>query len=375
VISRPSRPLLVLVIGALSACGSDRRPVVKQHAAMMYANLKDAVAHVQALQTAIDNFVASPTADTQAAAKQAWLDARPSYGAAEVGRFYKGPIDELQGNLNEWPIDESYIDYTQANPTGGIINNTQQVTEITQQTLDTYQGRAGAGNLALGFHAIEFLLWGQRLDQTQGPGQRPYTDYVDGGTAANQARRRTYLKLVTEHLLRDLTEVMVEWDLSDPMSYASKMVAGSPEDALTNIMRGQSSMAITELLYERLSDPYLTRDRKDEESCFSESTSLDLVANMAGIENVYLGGYNDVQGLGIADLVVALDPKLDATARQQLKDARAALEAMPQPFDHAVIAPDGSESRASVKAAIDAVTLLRPTFVSVAKALGITINL
>src|SRR5262249_12553144 len=158
------------------------------------------------------------------------LDSRPSYGESEIGRFYSGPIDSLQGAIDEWPVDENFIDYTQGNPDNGIINRTRDIPQITAEVLEHYDGRAGASNLALGAHAIEFLLWGQRPDTAQGPGQRPYTDYVDGGTASHQDRRRAYLKIATGILVDNLRAVSAQWDLDDSTSYAAGMVQRPPED-------------------------------------------------------------------------------------------------------------------------------------------------
>ena len=176
-------------------------------------------------------------------------------------------------------------------------------------------------------------------------------------------------------LVGDIMQLTTEWDLDDPNSYGSKMVSGSSHEALGKMLRGASNLAISELLYERLSDPYLTRDRKDEESCFSENTYVDLVANARGVENVYLGRYRDLAGPSLSDLVKAKNPDLDTKLRQQLAAARAAVEAIPQPFDHAVLEPDSSEGRMKVKAAIDALGPLRDDFIAVATTLDLPINL
>jgi hypothetical protein len=55
--------------------------------------------------------------------------------------------------------------------------------------------RDGEENVAAGWHAIEFPLWGQDLSETS-PGNRSFEDYVDG-KRSNADRRRQYLKVVT----------------------------------------------------------------------------------------------------------------------------------------------------------------------------------
>jgi putative iron-regulated protein len=375
-------PLFVPCL-ALVACGaSDRNappdPIaaaVAQYAVVMRANSADVVEHLKGLQSAVDAFVSSPTAEGLVAAQDAWLAARPSYGQLEVGRFYNGPVDVVNGGANEWPIDENFIDYTAGNPDGGIINTIDAYPQISPQVLANSDEVGGIENLSTGFHAIEFLLWGQRLEQTDGPGQRPYTDYVDGGTASNQDRRRTYLRAATELLLSDLTGVMADWDLEEPDSYGAMMVAAAPHEGLSRIVRGFTSMAISELYYERMTDPFLTQNRKDEESCFSESTQIDLAANMLGVQNAYLGRYEKVRGPSVSDLIQAKNPRLDAALRKEMAAVRDAIDAIPPPFDHAVIAPMDSDANRKVKAALDSFVPMVDSLQEMSKLLGIKVNI
>jgi putative iron-regulated protein len=373
-------PLLMMQLAALAGGCDDggaaaRAAVVKQYAVNLDANYKDVITKLRALQVAVDAFVAAPSAAGFDAARQAWLDARPAWGECEYSRFYGGPIDDAQGRMNEWPIDETFIDYTFVNPTGGIINDRVSYPQITAQVLATADQKGGVENLSTGFHALEFLLWGQRTDLTQGPGTRPFTDYVDGGTAANQDRRRQYLQIATVMLVADMQGLEATWDLTNPTSYGATFVGAPPNTGLQRILRGLSNMTVAELQFERLSDPFITQDRKDEESCFSESTQVDLNANALGIEDVYLGRYGALAGPSISDLVKAKNPALDAAMRTQLTAMRTAIAAIPPPFDHAVIAPAGSEPRANVQAAIDSFGPLVDSMRQVAALLGVMLNL
>ena len=368
----------LLVAAALVAgCGArdDSGAFVANYAAMMRANSLDCVAKLQAFSDSVDAFVAAPSADGLAATQAAWLDTRFVYGEFEVGRFYGGPIDEVQGRVNEWPIDEGFIDYVAGNPSGGIINDPLHYPQLTPAVLASSDERGGIENLSTGYHALEFLLWGQRPDQTSGPGERPFTDYVDGGTATNQARRRTYLQSATSLLLSDLSGVSAAWDTTDSSSYAAMMVHGSTHDALQLIVRGWSNMTVSELYFERMNDPFLTQNRKDEESCFSESTAIDLASNMQGVVNVWNGQYGAVSGVGLAALVKAKNPPLAATMTTQLAAASAAIAAIPPPFDHAVLAPADSDAHQKVQAALDALAPLAATIRQIATALGVTVNI
>jgi putative iron-regulated protein len=381
---RVHQPVVLVPVLLLSACGStdpkptssaDEAAVVRQYAVNLDANYRAVIDQVNRLQSAVGDFVANPSQSGLEAAQQAWLGARPAYGECEISRFYGGPMDAAQGGMNEWPIDETFVDYTTGSPLGGIINDTVNYPEITEALLRSTEERGGIENLSTGFHAIEFLLWGQRPDQSSGPGERPYTDYLDGGTAANQDRRRNYLTTAVDMLLLDMQALDADWDLTNGDSYGSLMVAGSAHDGLTNIVRGFTNLGISELFYERLMDPYVTQDRKDEESCFSESTIIDLMANAKGVENVYLGRYAEQQGPSVSDLVKAKSPVLDAEIKAQISAARAAIDAIPTPFDHSVIAPASSDDNMKVRAAIDAFQPMQDTLKQMADVLGVPINL
>jgi putative iron-regulated protein len=374
--------LAALALG-LFACGggsSDAKSdaaaaVVRQYAVLLDAEYKDSIKGLETLKAKVDALVAAPSASGLEAARQAWLDARAAYGQSEISRFYGGPLDVAQATMNEWPIDENYVDYTAGNPDAGLINDTTQFPEITPELLMSLAGRGGTENYATGFHAVEFILWGQRLDQNEGPGNRPYTDFVDGGTAAHQARRRTYLQVTTLILLEQMRAVEAEWNLDDEKSYGAKFVAADSHQSLTKIFRGFSQAAISEVLYERLSNPFRSHDRKDEQSCFSESTLSDIKANILGVENLYLGQYGKLKGPSLSDLMQAKDPDLDKKMRARLRQVREAIAAIPPPLDHAILSDPSSDPYLKVKAAIDTFTPLLGLLHDGAARLDITNNL
>jgi putative iron-regulated protein len=377
--------LAVAVVVLSIGCGRTSKTedptaaVVRQYVTNLTANYADSVAQIAALKAAVDAFVDAPTAEGLAACQNAWLSAHRWYGQGEVSRFYGGPIDRAQVGMNEWPIDENFIDYTIGNPRGGIINDPASFPQITALTLASADEK-GVETVSTGFHAIEFLLWGQRADAKRGPGARPYTDYVDGGTAEHQDRRRAYLKVAASMLLDDMRGIEAEWNTDDKASYGSRFLAAPPHEGLTKIYRGFSQLAISELFYERMFDPAISLDRKDEESCFSESTHADLVANALSVQDIYTGHYRTaagvtLQGPSIADLVRARAPFLDAQLRQQIGAVRSAIEAIPPPFDHAVLAPAGSAENNAVQAAIAAYQPVQSTLGQVAQLLGIVNNL
>jgi putative iron-regulated protein len=365
------------VIAALfGACGDDgggsidSAPVNAAYAANVHANYAESLSKAQMLKTAIDAFVAAPSQTTLDAAKTAWLASREPYGQTEVFRFYDGPIDNPEdgpeGAINAWPLDEVFIDYVENMPNAGIINNMQAFPTITKQVIADQNENGGEANISSGYHAIEFLLWGQDLSAS-GPGVRPFTDYT---TLANADRRKQYLSLVTELLVDDLTAVTEAW--ADGADYRAEFESGGT-DSIQKMLLGMGSLSGAELSGERMTVALDNRDQEDEHSCFSDNTHRDIRANALGIQNVFLGKYGATDGQGIEDLVRARDAALADRLKADISASLVAIDAIPTPFDSAI--DDDANGRPKVMAAIAALQKQTDTTVEAADALGITINL
>jgi putative iron-regulated protein len=351
--------------------------VVANYADVLYANYNDALAHAEALHDAIDTFVEAPSQATLDAAKAAWIASRPSYQLSEYGRFYNGPIDDPEtgpeGLINSWPLDENYIDYVEGAPNSGIINDPVGFPEIDEDTLVNANQADGEADVATGYHAIEFLLWGQDRSTT-GPGVRPFTDYVAGSgrTASNQERRGQYLQAAAHLLVDNLQQVADQWAPGTPNNYRAEFLAIDTNEALGRILTGIGTLSAGELSGERLSVAFETRDQEDEHSCFSDTTRDDLANDAVGIQNAYLGRYGSLDGPGIDELVRQVDPALDATLQAQLATSVAAMQAIPQPFDQAVLGADDSPGRVAISAAIGDLFAQADTISSVAEVLGVS---
>jgi putative iron-regulated protein len=327
------------------------------------------------LQQAITAFLAAPSAAGLEAAKKAWVEVRPLYGESEGYRFYAGPIDSddgPEGRLNSWPIDENFIDGVKDNPTSGLINDT--TFEITEASIAAKNEDGGEKNISCGWHAIEFLLWGQDFSVT-GPGNRPYTDFLDDGpdaTMKNGARRRKYLEVVTALLVADLKSVSVQWDLTKADTYGAKFVADVPVTTLSKMLKGIGALAAVELPNERMNNAYSRKEQEEEHSCFSDTTINDLVANATSVENIWLGRFGNDDKTGLDDLVRVVDPTLADKTTKDVAAIVAATKAIPYPFDQAIF--DDANGRPKIKAAIESCGVAKADLEAVAAKLGLTIN-
>lgn len=380
--------VLVLAVGCLAGCGPEAAvgprplaevapPVVDGYAKIVAATYKDVLAGATAMNASVDAFVKAPAGATLSDARLAWREARHPYALSEAFRFYGGPIDDIDGpepRINAWPLDEAYIDYVDGDPNAGVINDPTTYPMIDQPLLISLNEKGGEKNIAAGYHAIEFLLWGQDKNPN-GPGDRPFTDYVvgAGGTAANQDRRATYLRMTGDLLIADFTPVVGEW--AEAGAYRTSFVKLPPEQSLQHILLGMGSLSGAELAGERMQVAYDTKEQEDEHSCFSDNTIADLADDARSIQNVYLGKYGALDVPGLDEIVRERDPDLDQRMQQQLAASIAAIEAIPQPFDQAMQGADSSEGRMRIAAAIQALRTQTSTIVEVATLLGISLNI
>ncbi len=371
------------LIGAAGVSGAQVQPapsaatpasVAAHYAVLVHAGYDDTLSAARRMQQAILAFTAAPSADLLAAARKAWLAARESYGQTEAFRFYGGPIDGEkgpEGRINAWPMDESYVDYVKGKPDAGLVNKRSQ--PITKKTLAALNERGGEENIATGWHAVEFMLWGQDLSES-GPGDRSFEDFVDG-KRPNADRRRQYLAVVTELLLDDLGTLVKAWAPGAKDNYRARFEKGGAE-SVRKMLVGLGSLSRGELAGERLEVALNSQDQEDEHSCFSDNTHRDAVNNAKGIENVWLGRYRRadgglLQGPGLRDLVAAKDTAVADKATRQIHASVQAAEAIQAPFDREIAGAKDAPGRQRVQQVIDSLTQQSKDLVEAASAIGI----
>lgn len=351
--------------------------VIEHYATGAHASYEASLVSAMTMDEAIDAFLADPTDATLATAKDAWLAARDDYGPTEVFRFYGGPIDNddrgVEGLVNAWPMDEAYVDYVDGDPDAGIVNDPEAYPEIDADVLVSLNEDGGETNISTGWHAIEFLLWGQDLS-ADGPGTRPASDYVD---AANADRRATYLAVASDLLLEHLGGLVEAWEPDGDNFRADFVTESNQETALENIFTGAGLLAADELAGERMAVAYEARSQEDEHSCFSDNTTADIVGNAKGVLMVITGEFPGADGPGLADLVAAADADLST---QLINDAEAGVteaEAIPAPFDQHLTedAPDEGEGRTQVLTTIETLEGEGETIVSAASAVGVDLEI
>ncbi|MFP6862041.1 imelysin family protein [Pseudomonas sp.] len=379
------------------------KAVVSHYADLALAVFSDAASTGKTLQGAIDALLANPNDDTLKAAREAWLAARAPYMQSEVFRFGNAVVDDWEGQLNAWPLDEGLIDYVAkdyqhalGNPgaSANIIANTElqvgedklDVTTITPELLASLNELGGSeANVATGYHAIEFLLWGQDLNGTNpGAGERPASDFVvgEGATGGNNERRRAFIKAAADLLVSDLNAMVVQWQVGSADNYRATLEADSAENGLRKMLFGMGSLSLGELAGERMKVALEANSTEDEHDCFSDNTHNSHFYNGKGIRNVYLGEYKKVDGTtltgpSLSSLVAKVDAAADSTLKADLEATEGKLQALVdsanngQHFDQ-LIAADNAEGQQIVRDAIAALVKQTGAIEQAAGKLGIS---
>jgi putative iron-regulated protein len=375
--------------------------VVTTYADIAEAAYGDSLTAAIDLQGAVEALIAAPSEQTLAAARAAWIAARPSYQQTEVYRFGNAIIDDWEGRVNAWPLDEGLIDYVDpaygqseenalsalnviATPHFTLSGSTVDASTITPALIAGTLQEAGGieANVASGYHAIEFLLWGQDLNGTgPGAGNRPFSDFVqgDGCTGGNCDRRAAYLQAATMLLVADLTEMAGNWAEAGA---ARTPLEADPAAALAAMLTGMGSLSYGELAGQRMRLGLMLNDPEEEHDCFSDNTHNSQYYDGLGIQNVYLGHYTRtdgsiVSGPSLSDLVAQADPAVDTRLKAELDASVAALAALKlaaeagMAYDQ-MLAPGNATGEAMIMGGVEALVTQTASIQRAMLVLGLT---
>lgn len=333
--------------------GKEVETLLNSYADIALATYDDSLTGAKKLQAALDTFVAEPTQVNLDAAKAVYKEARQPYSQSEVFRFDEGfvstdlsrkieSVDGWEGQLNAWPLDEALIDYVSDSYEGeyskaeNIINSdkitigseSKDVSEITPKLLASLNEFGGSeANVASGYHAIEFLLWGQDTNGTgEGAGNRPVTDYATDDTCTNGdakacQRRGEYLKAAVQLLVTDLEKMVAEWQPDSKNTLRADLLSRADKNAIRQIMYQMGSLSLGELASERMQVAFVTGSTEDEHECFSDLTHLSYAMNAQGVKNVFEGKYGTAGGYGLKQYLIDMGKQEDADKLQAQFDA------------------------------------------------------
>ena len=341
-----------------------------------YANLvshyyNEVSLSTQEMHNAIIKFVQAPDNNSLTNAKNKWIAARSIYGITEAFRFYGGPIDGVnkygeegpEGLINAWPLNEAYIDYVKGSSNAGIINNLSL--EINNDTIIAANMSEDDADVSSGWHAIEFLLWGQDFS-LETAGIREASDYLP--TNEINIRRRAYLVATSALLLEHINWLSTEW-IENGEGRKAFLNKNDPGGA---ILTGIATLAGFELSSERIATALDSGDPEDEHSCFSDQTHNDVKANFNGIINVYLGkGLNGESfSPSISEFVAKNNLKLHENILEIINETNISINNITVPFDKMLSEPKNGPGRQAAEKTVSNLLVLAKNFKEAGKDLN-----
>ena len=374
---------LILAANAQAAAPS-AQAVAVHYADLAEAIYGDSLVSARELQKAVNAFLKTPTGAALSAARVAWKAARIPYLQSEGFRFANSVVDDWEPHVNAWPLDEGLIDYvapsygkqSDQNPLYvlNIVGNTKlrvgakmvDATKIDAALLRQLQEAEGVQtNVSTGYHAIEFLLWGQDLKGLSGgAGERPASDYdLSTCTHGNCARRAAYLKAASDLLVADLEEMTTDWRAGG--TARAELMAKGNDGALAEILTGLGSLTYGEMAGERMKLGLMLHDPEEQQDCFSNNTHNSHYYDEVGIAGLWRGRYvrldgSIVEGASMRDYMTSADPaaaqRLDTAidaAQRAITAIRDAAESKRMAYSQ-MIASGNEEGNKLVQSAMDA---------------------
>lgn len=345
--------LIGLCLSTSIQASVNKKEVIDHYADMAHAMYEDSMLTARELQKSVETLIKSPTEANLNAAKDAWKASRAPYQQTEAYRFGNAIVDDWEGKVNAWPLDEGLIDYVSGaygsesdeNPyyTANIIANKKLKLsgreinasfinkELLSDTLHEFDEIES--NVATGYHAIEFLLWGQDLNGTgAGAGKRPATDFsTKNCTNGNCDRRSDYLLALTELLIDELDWMTAQWAKTGEARIT--LASASTDQSIATIFTGMGSLAYGELAGERIKLGLMLHDPEEEHDCFSDNTHWSHFYDAKSIQNVYTGRYTRIDGTvvkgpSVSDLVAAKDSAIDKEIKKRMDNMMAKMQVL-----------------------------------------------
>jgi len=385
------------------AAAPDAKAILTTYSDIGQAIFQDSVTEAEKLKAAVDAFLANPNEQTQNAAKDAWKASRVPYMQGEVYRFGNPEIDDLEGNVNSWPLDEGLIDYVDssygttsdsnpyytlnviANPSLKLGDKTVDASKITPELITSLQSAGdNEANVAIGYHAIEFLLWGQDLHGTgPGAGERPATDYsTTACTHGNCDRRADYLRAASDLLITDLKKM--EAVFAADGAVRTRLLA-DPQAGLAAMFTGLGSLSYGELAGERTKLGLMLHDPEEEHDCFSDNTHNSHYYDQLGMWDIYNGSYkridgSEVKGPSLRALMKVTDIKTAQRVIDAMKATNAAMTVLKSTADSGkeaydqMIGDNNPEGNKIVQNVVDTLVAQAHAFEAAVGSLGLKIT-
>jgi len=264
-----------------------------------------------------------PSADLLAQTQDAWRRTRIPLKKSEAFRF--GPMKTLG-------VDQA-IDFWPTRP-----ENIEEVVAATEPIDDTFIENLGTS--AKGLPAIEYLLF-----DPEGGNEQILVELNDPATGE---RRCEYLSAMARNVEAKAVLVRQAWDSEDGHFLRDLITAGGDSDAYPTVSAATSDFVNSMIFLAesvqgmKIGGPLGKRsggtpDPESAESYYSDNSLNDIIANLEGLQSLYLAKYGIEDGSGFDDFVRLQNPELADDIADQIEAALEAVRAIPPPLTEAVV--------------------------------------
>jgi putative iron-regulated protein len=313
-----------------------------------YTGLNEAVNQAQNLESCITGFLHLPNPLSLEECQQAWVKAHQAYVRSSFYRLIpkeekpeyeetQTTVKNLHWGLEVWPIEGGYIDYLPGYPLSGIVNDL--TLKINQDTLIGQHGFSNESFASLGFHPMEFLLFGPNgkrsakdfipqdnkvelinsdaHDESEHNAESDTHNTINDNTASpaepqNHNRRREYLKILAGHMLKTLQTMQTRWEPSK--GYYAKQLQENRQNSSINRLYQAIMFVVQKQLLDRQLRAIVTEDPLEtQHSSFSGTSVADMRSQLEGLHQLWLG--NEAEGQVSFNHALS---QLDETLAQQI---------------------------------------------------------
>ena len=258
---------------------------------------------IEMFQSSIVMLTGQANNENLSLSKQAWLDAHSAYELTTLHRYFAAQLlgeqnslalMQIQYQINHWPIIPGYIDYVNGYPDSGIVHDINVNLDV--DSLREQHGAFDISEVTLGFHVIEFLLWGYDSDSVP----RPAADFdavleltsqeTESGYSLEQLsnnRRRLFLSVATDTLVEDFRALQSLWLAEEP-NIRRRIESTSGTEFIVILADSMSAMLTEELLLRSLYPMLNGNFAESIQSPYSRSTQNAVSNQLSGLEGLLL---------------------------------------------------------------------------------------
>ena len=315
------------------------RQILRSYIQQIETDYSELNSSVESLVASTNALLQGPSEFALAAAQESWTNAHTVFEQTAVHRYFSYRVVpeaqslrlfELQYQMNQWPILAGYVDSVEGYMGSGIVHDVN--VELTPETLRQQHGLFDVTEATLGFHVIEFLLWGEADSSSQriaGDFEQISTltaDQSESGLEVNQLsnnRRREMLRLTSRLLLEDVQASELIW--REGLERLESNGADISAERIVSLFLDSTSSMLTEELLVKSLYPMLNNEFEVSlQSPFSQTSQSAVAAQMRGVESLILEtAAND--GSTLDKVLVSLSADFEGFFYQNLDSGKACL--------------------------------------------------